>query len=206
MGVYENARNATRSKIIAVFWEMYREKPIEKITIRALTEACKIGRGTFYNHFQDVYDVLDSIEAQLSFSLNKMCEDVRDTELSLDSLSRILYDYYGDETERDYINVLILEHRDPFFAQDYLETLRLLLMDMCVEDIDKVSSAKERMIVDGAVASIVNLLLNCICKSTLTLDEINELMIGFMQNGFYITLTSRFGIKVLKNPFQFNRK
>ena len=33
------------------------------------------------------------------------------------------------------------------------------------------------------------------------IQEINELIIGIMQNGVYVTLTNWFGIHALKNPF-----
>ena len=77
-------------------------------------------------------------------------------------------------------------------------------MDVCVEDMESVKSEKERMMVEGAISALIHLLLNCICKSSLTMEETNELIIGLMQNGFYVTLTNRFGIKALKNPFQFD--
>lgn len=34
------------------------EKPINKITVRELTAHCGVTRHTFYNHFQDVYELL----------------------------------------------------------------------------------------------------------------------------------------------------
>lgn len=39
------------------------EKTINKITVRELTESCKLTRHTFYNHFQDVYELLGWIYA-----------------------------------------------------------------------------------------------------------------------------------------------
>lgn len=40
------------------------EKPLNKITVAQLCEEAGINRGTFYNHFCDVFDVLDSIEQE----------------------------------------------------------------------------------------------------------------------------------------------
>lgn len=201
MGVYENARNATRKKIIGCFWELYKEKPIEKIVIKEITYKCNIGRGTFYNHFQDVYDVLNAIEVKLSYDLSSMCAEIRSENSSIDDFSRVLYKYYGNEETRDYINVLVLDHRDSFFAENYLEILHGLLIDVCLEDIKNVTDEKEKMIVDVAIDSLINMLLNCICKSSLTIKETNSLIAGIIQNGIYVTLTGRFGIRALKNPF-----
>jgi probable dihydroxyacetone kinase regulator len=35
-----------------------RTKPLDKITVKELVEACEINRQTFYYHFQDIYDLL----------------------------------------------------------------------------------------------------------------------------------------------------
>lgn len=35
------------------------EKPLTSITIRELTQACGVSRGTFYNHFLDIYDLIN---------------------------------------------------------------------------------------------------------------------------------------------------
>lgn len=201
MGIYENARNATKNKIIRHFWEIYKMKPIERITVREVADASGIGRGTFYNHFQDVYGVLETIEAELSLSLNHMCADIRKGTPSLNELNRVLYEYYDDEKTKDYINLLVLEHRDPFFAKEYIKEMEEAVRDVCVAKEAELSSEKDKMIVAGAITAVTDLLLNCICRSSLSIQETDELILGLMQNGFYVTLTNRFGIHALKNPF-----
>lgn len=43
------------------FKELTLEKPIEKITIREITDKAGVIRTTFYNHFQDKYELLEWI-------------------------------------------------------------------------------------------------------------------------------------------------
>lgn len=38
-------------------------KPLGSITVREVCDACQINRGTFYNHFADIRDVYECIEA-----------------------------------------------------------------------------------------------------------------------------------------------
>lgn len=38
--------------------ELMLAKPINKISVREITDSCKISRHTFYNHFRDMYDLL----------------------------------------------------------------------------------------------------------------------------------------------------
>ncbi|ULO09440.1 TetR/AcrR family transcriptional regulator [Paenibacillus sp. 19GGS1-52] len=41
------------------------DKGFEGVNVRSLTEKAGINRGTFYLHYQDIYDLLDHIEAEL---------------------------------------------------------------------------------------------------------------------------------------------
>ncbi len=43
------------------FKELVREKPIEKITIKEITDKAGVIRVTFYNHFQDKYELVEWI-------------------------------------------------------------------------------------------------------------------------------------------------
>ena len=204
MGIYKNARKETENKILSSFWELYKGKPINRITVKELSDACSIGRGTFYNHFHDVYAVLDKIEAELSLSLEQMCQHIIEKNPQLTDFSQILYECYYEEKTKDYIRILVLRRRDPFFAENYLEIIRDFLLRVCLDKTKTCQSEKDKQILNCAFNSIIELLLNAICNTSLQLDEINELILGLLQNGYYITLTSRFGIDVLENPFSFD--
>lgn len=52
----------TRQALAEAFCLLYREKPLDKITVRAITQKAGYNRSTFYQYFFDVYDLLDFIE------------------------------------------------------------------------------------------------------------------------------------------------
>lgn len=57
----EQKKNLTK-KLIAESFEVLMEKhPFEKITIRMITDQAGLIRPTFYNHFQDKYDLVEWI-------------------------------------------------------------------------------------------------------------------------------------------------
>lgn len=202
MGIYENARKATKEKITKVFWEMYLEQPLNKITVKQLSEACQIQRRTFYYYFQDVYKVLEDIEEGLSHNLQKIEGLFNQTKGGLTSFSQILYDCFQDKKQKEYINILVLNRRDPFFAQEYLSKLKLYLQQICIADGKLVSNEKEKILIDITISSIIGILLNGICNSNLSMNEIDAFIVGVLQNGYYVTLTNKFNIDVLNNPFQ----
>ena len=57
--------------------ELMKVHPINKITVKMITDYCGVTRHTFYNHFSDIYELLGSLfehevillEARNSFSL-----------------------------------------------------------------------------------------------------------------------------------------
>ena len=51
----------TEELIIKTFLELIEEKPLDKITIQDIADACGINRNTFYYHFDDIYSLIDTI-------------------------------------------------------------------------------------------------------------------------------------------------
>ena len=51
--------NTTKQALEATLKEMMLKKPLDKITIRDLTETCGISRMAFYYHFKDIYDLVE---------------------------------------------------------------------------------------------------------------------------------------------------
>lgn len=75
----------TRKAIIQTFREMLEKTPLDKITVTNIIEKCEINRNTFYYHFRDIYDLLESffkeelervIEANTNESWQNMLRDV----------------------------------------------------------------------------------------------------------------------------------
>jgi len=59
----ESAKVKQTKKVLKdAFIELHRHKPIEKISIKEITELTGVNRGTFYIHFNDIYDLLEQIE------------------------------------------------------------------------------------------------------------------------------------------------
>ncbi|MCD8118391.1 MAG: TetR/AcrR family transcriptional regulator [Lachnospiraceae bacterium] len=57
--------DATRNKFIQAFCELYRTKPISKITIKEITDLAGYNRSTFYQYFKDVYELLEYMENEM---------------------------------------------------------------------------------------------------------------------------------------------
>ncbi|WP_169091299.1 TetR/AcrR family transcriptional regulator [Paenibacillus sp. PL91] len=67
----------TRQSFINVFCELYCQKPIEKITVKEISNKSGYNRSTFYQYFTDVYDLLTFIENEI---LDYIREKLKKTE------------------------------------------------------------------------------------------------------------------------------
>ncbi|MBQ4523253.1 MAG: TetR/AcrR family transcriptional regulator [Lachnospiraceae bacterium] len=68
----------TRKNIINAFIELRVEKPIEKITVKELSDHAYINKATFYRHYEDIYALAESIENELIQNcLDMLTEPIR---------------------------------------------------------------------------------------------------------------------------------
>ena len=71
----------TKKALVAAAAELLKKKPLDKITIKEITDTCGLTRNTFYYHFQDIYDLLgwmlikEADEILMRFSEEEQWED-----------------------------------------------------------------------------------------------------------------------------------
>lgn len=61
----DRRQRKTRQAIIDACYQLIEEKELQKVTINDITEKADINRGTFYLHFTDKFDMLDSFEKEM---------------------------------------------------------------------------------------------------------------------------------------------
>ena len=65
----------TVRNISNAFLELRAKKPLEKITVRELSETAEISKATFYLHYKDVYDLSDRLQQD---ALHRMISGIDD--------------------------------------------------------------------------------------------------------------------------------
>ena len=116
----------TREKLIEAFWSFYCEKKIEQITIKEITDKAGYHRSTFYEYFNDIYDVLDQLEESLLDYIKVKVINRLDGDLSVDLTQNIasIYDVKGE-----YLSVLFGENGDPNFVKKVKALMLPVLTD-----------------------------------------------------------------------------
>lgn len=81
--------NRTRRELSAALRELLRQRPLDQLRVRELTERCGLRRQSFYYHFKDVYDLFAwSVRQERALLLVRLAECLTWREALLDLLER----------------------------------------------------------------------------------------------------------------------
>ncbi|MBP3965082.1 TetR/AcrR family transcriptional regulator [Paenibacillus lignilyticus] len=118
----------TKQNLTDAFWTLYCTKRIEKISIKEITTRAGYNRGTFYEYFKDVYDVLEQIENNLLARLQHLMIPPTLTPVPPMDISipvGILFQLF--EELGDYFIVLLGDQGDPAFLSKVKASFKPLL-------------------------------------------------------------------------------
>lgn len=62
----------TKRAIVKTFLELLEQKPHSRITVAEISRGADLGRGTFYLHYRDVYDLFTQLENELMSDLEAL--------------------------------------------------------------------------------------------------------------------------------------
>ena len=137
--------------------QLMRNRPIEKITVKEISEKADINRGTFYAHYADPYDLLAQIEDELFKEILMSVE----TSLKAGDISALLADIFESIMKNhDLCSVLFSEYGDRAF----IKRIMFIAHDRSIEEWKKLlPSAKAEQLdmlymfyASGCIAIIEN--------------------------------------------------
>ncbi len=69
----------TRSAIESSLLEILAQKPLNRITVKEIIDRANVCRTTFYAHYQDIYDLIESIGDAIIDEVGARLDDLNDT-------------------------------------------------------------------------------------------------------------------------------
>lgn len=124
----------TKANLKQAFWELYLERPIEKITVKQITDRAGYNRATFYLYFRDIYDVLEQIENELLGMLGQLLEKRLMKEREPDFSSHMVLLLELARRHSTQFSVLLGERGDPAFAPRFKQVIAPILDRFLVTD------------------------------------------------------------------------
>lgn len=120
----------TKADLREAFWRLYTHQPIETITIQQICDAAGYNRGTFYLHYHDIYELLESIESEVLTGMTECVERcMKHLARDASKVARVaaladVVKFY--ERNRSYVLVLLGAQGDPSFLIRLKDNLKPL--------------------------------------------------------------------------------
>lgn len=109
---------------------LLKEKKIQDITVRELTEMADLNRGTFYLHYKDVFDLLEQTEEELLTAFRQLLNRL-DAKNSDNELVPVFEEIFSMVKENgDLVEILLGENGD----LNFLNRLKALIREKCLEN------------------------------------------------------------------------
>ena len=112
-------KELTRANLVEAFWDLYKDKPLEKITVKEITDRAGYNRGTFYSYFKDTYELQKEIRESIMPTKEMIIYPIQQIEnkedLIFDTLNRS-NEYFIENQEK--IMVLLGPEGDPSFVHE----------------------------------------------------------------------------------------
>ena len=134
----------TRKNLRDAFWSLYTCKPIEKISIKEITDLAGYNRGTFYLYYKDVYDIFNQIEDELLQLIQQVLDSVT-IDGTVDFSKQMGSIIQMSKTYSSYVSVLISDRGDPRFTSRLKDMIRPILDHVLLSSGDKPYSEPEKL-------------------------------------------------------------
>ncbi len=185
MGNYERIRQETKERIQQAFWELYKTKPIEKITVKNVTDITGIYRTTFYLHFADVYAIREKIEAELMEELRGIKPIADETEAENSRYMQDMHEMF--KRNYDYLHILLDEKHHPEFAASYKTELVGSICEMHHIERNHMDE-KTDMVIRKTISMLVDMFFYWAGSALFTFEEMVSIVKGYMNRGILETL------------------
>ena len=112
----------TAMQIKAVMFALMGTKAIHAIKVSEICKACQINRATFYDHYRDVFDLVQDMERDMVLALQELMEAVSPEEMEPENVSRLFFWFLTEHKET--LKLLITSER----SREFCSQLDALLM------------------------------------------------------------------------------
>ena len=142
----------TRQQLQHCLAVLLKEKKIQEITVREITEMADLNRGTFYLHYKDVFDLLEKVELELLDELDGTLQRYQASDLH-QKLSLIFTDLFVCVQENaEMVQILLGENGDLNFVNQVKERVR----EKCLKDWFELFNSQDSQLFDAFNAFVVS--------------------------------------------------
>ena len=174
----------TKLNLREAFWDLYVKKPIDKISIKEVTDLAGYNRGTFYLYYKDVYDMFSQIEDEILDKIQEVIQDsiLKNETFDLSQQMGVLVELM--QTHSHYATVLLSDQGDPRFASRLKEIIWPLLTRYFVSS-EGHSEYQMALLSEFYLSGILAVVAKWISDPKMTIDQFIDFMIPNVFHGNY---------------------
>lgn len=184
-------KDVTRNNLIEAFWNIYKVKPLSKITVKEITDRAGYNRGTFYTYFSDINEILTLLKENLIPTRDMILGPLMMLDKSGDNIFDTLErtnDYVKEHSDK--ISVLIGPEGDPGFVHEFKMRIRMIIMDY-VYELKIKEPEKIEYIIEYQLSALIGMFQLWLEKK----GEVDEIILGHFvedisKQGFTTMMTS----------------
>lgn len=75
-------------------------RAIHEISVSEICKTCQINRATFYDHYRDVFDLVQDMELDLLLALQALMEQVTPEDTEAEQVSRLFFDFLAEHRKK----------------------------------------------------------------------------------------------------------
>lgn len=168
----------TRQNLINAFWSIYTTKRIDKITVKEITNKAGYNRGTFYEYFRDVYEVLEVIENLALPTLDELPPLVEVNSNSPAFINSFVALY---QEKYKYYNHLLGDNGDPAFQRKLKHSLKSSII-MALKNKEEIDLEEIEFMLEYILSGMIGILIYIFQqKPNLSKEKIISLQYTLMQ-------------------------
>lgn len=137
----------TKRSIANAYLELRKQKPIEKITVKELSEVAFINKATFYTHYSDIYDLADQLENEFMDSIiNEMphpesiitdpalaTRELADTLITKNDITNILFSGTRQNMLSEKIYVALMKYIESNYPDENSSLQRDIVLSIIIQ-------------------------------------------------------------------------
>lgn len=166
--------------------ELLKTKDINKITVTDLSEMADCTRGTFYIHYDDIYDLLESIENNMIYELEYIAEaPLPETANSIfeDEFSRILKALEFIDEHREVFKALLNEQGNLLFLSRIKKNFSQKLLHNFLNVTSNVDKKYNNVLSSFLISGFIGIIQEWIKEdSTISVFELATVILTMLRN------------------------
>lgn len=113
----KSARGDADELLSAALIKRLQETPLDRISIKSITDECGLNRQTFYYHFRDIYDLVSWMLRREAYRVVRAAADAPDTYACIRAMVEAL------DTNRSFFMALYVSANYPQLRQTFMDCL-----------------------------------------------------------------------------------